>query len=67
MLIHGVPRLFVGASSRISSNIIPPTATDFACGNLGLKWIFGITTHTADAIKNNNVGRFNLAYELVPV
>ena len=31
------------------------------------KTFFGITAHTADAIENDGVGRFNLPYELVPI
>ena len=31
------------------------------------KAFFGITAHTADAIKNDGVGRFNLAYVLIPI
>ena len=31
------------------------------------KAFIGITAHTADAIKNDGVGRFNLTYELIPI
>ena len=31
------------------------------------KAFIGITAHTADAIKNDGVGRFNLAYEIIPI